>query len=248
MLAGLRQEASAFVDQPVTTAAISIPDLVALYGEDAVDSFEYLSLENLEYANFKEFNPIHSASSVYITYDRQILPCVPLSSNSEYPAKGVRPTPPPHGIKESNFHAVTVSYTHSELVVGMALFSGCYGLQYGDMFDGTADMELGFDARGKGKYGDRPYWEEVKYTINSTIISYYDWIAKVILWGDAVGEVEFQKSLREVLDEVLVDKNPEFLGLEDPLYMGARGTAEFARRALIEKIKLGSKLQEQEEL
>ncbi len=65
MIRALREEASKFVGEPISAATISVPHLIALYGEDLIDTFEYLSLLYLEFFPFYHYRPIHGTVAAY---------------------------------------------------------------------------------------------------------------------------------------------------------------------------------------
>jgi hypothetical protein len=69
-------------------------------------------------------------------------------------------------------------------------------------------------------------------------------VTKVLLWGEAANEPKF----REILNEVV---NRTYGGLdmidEDPIYSGARGAAEFAKRAIYAS-RAQDKIEKEEEL
>jgi hypothetical protein len=241
MISALRIEASTFVGQPITAATISIPFLAALYGEDTVDAFEYLSLTNIEFYSFKKYFPIHSVSSVYLVNGRELVPCTDDSNRTACPIPG-------QPLRESEFNAMTVSYTYSSLTAGLSFFTTCYsGYKYGQMSSGIADMHLGYGARHGGKNGEGQYWEKVKYVLREAILRESSRITKIIVWGDAAAEPKFVEVLKEVVEEVVDCKLPEFI-TNDPVYSGARGSSEFTKRALNAPGEQGSISEGQEEL
>jgi len=127
---------------------------------------------------------------------------------------------------------MSVSYTHSGLPAELAFFSTCHsGLTYGEMGLGVTDMNLDYDARGDGEYGEGPYWEKVKYMLCEAIVYLVpSEITKVIVWGDTAAEPKFMEVLREAIEEVMDCKQPELI-THNPVFSGARGAAEFAMKA-----------------
>lgn len=240
MIQALRIQASVFSGETINAATISIPFLPALYGEDTVDAFEYLSLTNIEFYPFPQYFPIPSVSSFYLRNGAELVPCTADSNRTTCPVEG-------QPLRESEFTALTVTYTRSSLSVGTAAFTTCYsGYQYGKMSNGNANFELGYDAR-EDEYGEHAYWEKIKHVLLTTALASASDLTKVIVWGDAAGEPKFLEILREILDEAVECKELEILS-DDPVYGGALGSAEFAKRASINPELRGERGVSQEEL
>lgn len=242
MISSLRKEASIFVGEPINAATISIPFLPALYGEDTVDAFDYLSIVNLEVYDFKNYYPIHTASSHYLLNGHELVWCTGDSDRMTCPIDGKL-------LHESEFNVLTVSYTHTSLIVEFAFFSTCYsGDKYGDVGNGIANMHLGYDAR-HGAGGEGEYWQKVKNFLQEAVGD--GWITrvftKVAVSGDTATEARFEQTLKEVVQDMFDCKNMEYIS-NDPLFDGAKGTAQFALRAVDGSPYQGHSITEQAEL
>ncbi|RYC61158.1 hypothetical protein CHU98_g5054 [Xylaria longipes] len=142
MIHALRDQASEFVGEPVSAAAISIPHLAALYGEDLHDAFEYLSLAYLEFFPFSNFRPIHASIAAY-------------AGNGLGLCRDYRDAA---ACEEEEFHipsqfALAVSYTHTSLTTSQAHVSNAYYLEETPTLE---NLRLGYDARHQ-----ESYWEAV---------------------------------------------------------------------------------------
>jgi hypothetical protein len=91
-------------------------------------------------------------------------------------------------------------------------------------------MQLGYDAR-HGPEGESKYWEKVKMFFQEVFKRETSRTTKIVVSGDMAGEPRFVNTLREVVQEVFDCKHMEYIN-NDPLFGGARGTAQFAMRAL----------------
>lgn len=138
MIRALWNQASAFVGKPVSAAAISIPHLAALYGEDVLDAFEYLSLAYLELFPLSNFQPIYASIAAYAGNG--------LTLCEDYRA--------PAGCEEEELHmpsrfALAVLYTRTSLTTSQAHLSNAYSLEETQNLE---NLRLGYDARHEGSY------------------------------------------------------------------------------------------------
>ncbi|XDG03115.1 hypothetical protein ABKA04_002730 [Annulohypoxylon sp. FPYF3050] len=217
MIRALQDQAEDFIGEPVSAAAISIPHLAALYGEDLYDAFEYLSLVYLEFFPFSNFHPIHTSIAAYDGNG--------LGFCSDY--RDVE------ACKEEELHipsrfALAISYTHTSLTTSQARISNAY---YVEEVSALENLHLGYDERD-----GESYWEVVQdmlqYPILDSAIPRN--FSMVILSGDAADKPRFREVLQGVVDNVIggepevVDRRPEF--------SAARGTAELAKRAIFREI------------
>ncbi|KAI0460064.1 hypothetical protein F5B21DRAFT_129515 [Xylaria acuta] len=218
MIHALRDQASDFVGEPVSAAAISIPHLAALYGDDLHDAFEYLSLIYLEFYSFWNFRPIPATIAAY-------------AGNGLGLCRNYRDAAACRE-EESHFlprYALAVGYTHTSLTTSQAIVGSAYNVEESPALE---NLRLGYDARH-----EESYWETVQHMLQSPVLD--TWIPRnfsmVLLFGDATEKPRFREVLRGVVDDVLsgqidiVDQQPEF--------SAAKGVAELAKRAIFKQIK-----------
>ncbi|KAI8944087.1 hypothetical protein F4801DRAFT_260946 [Xylaria longipes] len=218
MIHALRDQASEFVGEPVSAAAISIPHLAALYGEDLHDAFEYLSLAYLEFFPFSNFRPIHASIAAY-------------AGNGLGLCRDYRDAA---ACEEEEFHipsqfALAVSYTHTSLTTSQAHVSNAYYLEETPTLE---NLRLGYDARHQ-----ESYWEAVQHMLQSPVVDspVQRNISIVLVFGDTTGKPRFRGVLREVVDNVLGGQ-PEIVD-QQPEFSAARGAAELAKRAIFRQTK-----------
>ncbi|RYP86145.1 hypothetical protein DL769_000823 [Monosporascus sp. CRB-8-3] len=217
MIHALRDEASNFVGEPVSAAAISIPHLAALYGEDLLDAFEYLSLVYLEFFPFSNFRPIYASTAAY-------------AGNRLGLCRDYRDAA---ACKEEELHipslfALSVSYTYTSLITSQAHFAHAYYLEETPRL---ANLRLGYNARHQ-----KSYWEAVQDMLQSPAVDspVQRNISMVLVFGDATEMPRFKEVLEKVVDDVLggapeiVDQQPEF--------SAAKGVAELAKRAIFRQM------------
>lgn len=218
MIQALTHQASLFVCEPVSAAAISIPHLAGLYAEDTQDAFEYLSLVYLEFFPYSNFRPIPSSIAAYagnglgLCHDyRDVESCE--AEEGRVPA----------------LFALTVSYTHTSLITSQAHLSNAYYIEETPTFE---NMRLGYDKRHT-----EGYWDDVRDFIEAPVVTspMQRVISMVLVFGDAAKQTEFREVLRDALQSVapnewvVVDQQPEF--------SPAMGVAEFAKRAIFKQRK-----------
>lgn len=213
MIRALRDQASNFVGEPVSAAAISIPHLAALYGEDLYDAFEYLSLVYLEFFPFSNFRPIHASIAAYAGNG--------LGLCGDYRDAAA--------CEEEELHipsqfTLAVSYTHISMTTSQAHVSNAYYLEETPTLE---NLLLGYDARHGGSY-----WEEVRNMLQSPVVDspVRRNISMVLLFGDATEKPRFREVLEEVVDDV-VGGEPEIVD-QQPEFSAAKGAAELAKRAI----------------
>jgi hypothetical protein len=217
MIHDLRNQASTFVGEPVSAAAISIPHLAALYGEDLHDAFEYLSLVYLEFFPFSNFRPIHASIAAYAGHGLGI--CM---DYRDIVACGEEELHIP-----SRF-ALSVSYTHASLTSSQAHVSNAYYLEETPTY---VNLSLGYDAR----HGES-YWEVVRDTIQSPVVNnpVRRNNSMVLVFGDATEVPRFRGVLEEAVRDA-VGGEPQFFD-QEPEFSAAKGTAELAKRAIFKQM------------
>jgi hypothetical protein len=216
MIRALRDEASSFVGEPVSTAAISIPHLVALYGEDLHDAFEYLSLIYLDFFPFWNFRPIHASNAAYAGNGqgfcrdyRDVMACK--EEETQFPT----------------LFALSVSYTYTSLITSQARLADAYYIQETPKLE---NLRLGYDARHDDD-DEESYWEAVREMLRSPVRDspVQRNISVVLVFGDSTKEPRFRNVLEEVINDLggeqeIIDQDPEF--------SAAKGTAEMAKRVI----------------
>ncbi|KAI2462863.1 hypothetical protein F4781DRAFT_163098 [Annulohypoxylon bovei var. microspora] len=217
MIHALRDQASNFVSEPVSAAAISIPHLAALYGEDLHDAFEYLSLVYLEFFPFSNFRPIHASIAAYAGNGRGLC--------GDYRDAAA--------CEEEELHipsrfALAVSYTHTSLTTSQAHLSNAYYLEETPTLE---NLRLGYDERH-----EEFYWEAVRDMLQSPVVDspVQRNITMVLVFGDATEKPRFREVLGDVVDNVLGGK-PEIIDRQ-PEFSAAKGAAELAKRAIFRQM------------
>ncbi|KAH9991514.1 hypothetical protein F4779DRAFT_632020 [Xylariaceae sp. FL0662B] len=228
MIQALRNQASKFVGEPVSAAAISIPHLAALYGIRTLrDAFEYLSLAYLEFFPFSNFRPIHASIAAYAGNG--------LGLCGDYRDAAACEEEELH---ISSWFALAVSYTHTSLTASQAHVSNAYYLEETPTLE---NLRLGYDAR----HEEESYWEAVRDMLRSPVVDspVQRNISMVLVFGDATEKLRFREVLEEVVEDV-IGSEPEIVD-QDPEFSAAKGAAELAKRAIfrqMEKLDTGSEL------
>ncbi|KAI0547881.1 hypothetical protein F4679DRAFT_552435, partial [Xylaria curta] len=218
MIRALREQASNFVGEPVSAAAISIPHLAALYYEDLRDAFEYLSLFYVKSDPVWYFRPLRTTLAAYVGNNRGLC--------RDY--KDVA------ACREEGNHiprqcALAVGYTHTSLTTSLAEIAGSRSVEE---IPALENLRLGYDARH-----EESYWEIVRHMLRSPVVD--SWVQRnitmVLLSGDATEKPRFREVLGEVINDVLgeyveiIDQQPEF--------SAAKGAAELAKIAIFRRKK-----------
>ncbi|KAK7752491.1 hypothetical protein SLS62_005459 [Diatrype stigma] len=218
MIRALRDHSSDFVGEPVSAAAISIPHLAALYGDDIQDAFEYLSLAYLEFFPFWNFRPVSATIAAYagngwgLCRDyRDVAACE--EEELQIPSR----------------FALAVSYTHTSLTTSQAHVASANYLEEGPTLE---NLLLGYDARH-----EESYWDAVRHMLRSPVVDspVRRNISMVLLSGDATEKPEFREVLGEVVDAVSHDGEPEIVD-QQPGCSAAIGAAELAKRAIFKQM------------
>ncbi|KAI0406391.1 hypothetical protein F4802DRAFT_559150 [Xylaria palmicola] len=218
MIHALRDDASSFVGEPVSAAAISIPHLTALYGDDLHDAFELLSLIYLEFYRFWSYRPIRTTIAAY-------------AGNGWGLCRDYRNATACREEYELMRHqyALAVEYTHTGLLASQADVGAA---NWVEEIPAREDLRLGYDARDEASY-----WERVREMLLSPVVdsAILRNITMVIVSGDAAEKPRFREVLAEVIDDVAGVPHPEILD-RDPEFSAAKGTAELAKRAIFEQV------------
>jgi hypothetical protein len=186
MIRVLQKTFSDFIGEPVTAAAISILHLVALYCEDLVDAFEYLSVAYLEFYSFWNFIPIPSTVAAFVVNGqglcqdyRNVTQCK--EEELQMPAR----------------YALSVSYTDTALTTSSAYVYTGYG---GEEIPTWEDLQLGYNVRHR-----EGYWEAVRTMLSAPILKsvIHKNTSIVLVFGDATEEPSFRSVLEGVIDDVI---------------------------------------------
>ncbi|KAI0198476.1 hypothetical protein F4808DRAFT_462769 [Astrocystis sublimbata] len=228
MIKTLRECASKFVNEPVSAAAVSIPYLAALYGEDLRDAFEHLSLAYIEFFPFSLFRPIHATITAYagnglgLCADYKDEACKEEESHIPY------------------IYALAVSFTHTSLTTSQARVSDAY---YLEEIPRLENLRLDYYSR----HEEESYWATVRDMLRSPVLDSLvpRNISMVLISGDGGDDPVFRTVLQEVIDEISTPGEPPLIVDREPQYSAAKGTAELAKRAIFnqrEQLRASSEL------
>lgn len=244
LLLQLRQITEERLGSPITSAVISRPMLPGLTAQDLDDAMEYAGMKILSSYN---------CLGTYIT-----------STSVAYAATNHGLCSNPADIESCEDEEVnmpykfvlSVSFTNTALSFAFTTFRAAH-LGYENIY--RPYIYMGLDAQERYSGNKTRYWEAVGQRIRN-FNSYLQRIDMVLVMGEAAGNEEFKRVLREALrdyrpplgtepvmiedDYAMVDfeladvdeKGPEvLLALNasdkfDPLGLAARGAAEFAKR------------------
>lgn len=216
MIRALRDKATEFVGEPVLAAAISIPHLAALYGEDLSDAFEHLSLVYLEFFPFWNLRPIHATIAAYVGNG--------LGLCGDYRDPAACPQEEGH---DPRLFALSVPYTHTSLTTSQAWLTRSLYLQE---VQASENLRLGYNARH-----EESYWETVRDMLRFPVVDSVipRNFSMVLLFGDATEKPRFRNVLEEVVDDV-IDGEPVIID-QQPEFIAAKGTAELAKREIFRR-------------
>ncbi|KAI0126776.1 hypothetical protein BJ170DRAFT_684357 [Xylariales sp. AK1849] len=219
LVRALKEETEKAVGFSITSAAASVPVFPAIYDEDLYDSFEYIGLEYLQMIQYSYRGPL-------LTYD----PAAALTghgfalcSNIEHPQECWE--------RDDGFwheYYYIVDYTKSSLLAyHTGTFSeGAYDIKVAQEYD----LFLGSDARFDNLNEDH-YWDQVRQVLLTPLLTRsYQMPTKVILVGESSDDPSFREHFDDVLEEFFKDGVPPIFD-QDPVYVQAKGAAEFVRRS-----------------
>jgi hypothetical protein len=221
MVKALREQASNFVSEPFSVAAIFAPHLAALYGEDLHDAFEYLSLGHLEFYPFWNLQPIPSTVAAYAGNGQGL--CVNYTDTTACDREEAR---------ISRRYALAVSYTHSGLITSQAKVALAYGIEE---IPSLENLQLGYDARHK-----EAYWENVRHMLWYPVVGSPPLrnVSMVLLQGDTAKQPRFREILDKVVDDI-IHVRPDIFD-QEPIFSAAKGTAELAKRAIFRQSQVAA--------
>ncbi|KAG8629474.1 hypothetical protein KVT40_003339 [Elsinoe batatas] len=220
MLAALRDEAEQYTGKPVTSAVATIPHLAAVYNEDIIDAFEHISVEMhkqhlLDHLIYETMTAYAGCGYGLCSNFTDIVSC----HNESY---------------HSDFDDIMVLlYTRDAFIVSVARMHGGFSL-WEPPYRIRQDWTLGSDELLSRTDPDDidEYWALVRELIfNIYLMQHYDFPSKIILMGESVDSPVFKKNVVEAMEFVADGRAiPPFVD-EDPLYVAAKGAAEYAKRA-----------------
>ncbi|KAI0814306.1 hypothetical protein GGR55DRAFT_426072 [Xylaria sp. FL0064] len=218
MIRALRDQASNFVGEPVSAAAISGPHLAALYLEDIKDAFEYLSLAYIDLGPSWYFQHISTTLAAYAGNGLGIC--------QDYQDKAACSEEERHMRSK---YVLAVGYTHTSLITSLVTVSDW---QYLPERSTLENLRLGYDYRH-----EESYWEEVRSVLRFPAVNtaIEKNITVVLVSGDAARKPRFMKVLGEVVDDV-IDGVPALTD-HDPEFSAAKGIAELAKRSIFRQGK-----------
>ncbi|KAI0971688.1 hypothetical protein F4678DRAFT_71698 [Xylaria arbuscula] len=221
MIQVLRYQASSFVGEPVSAAAISAPHLRALYNEDIEEAFEYLSLVYIK------LGP--SWYSHYLPTTLAVCAGNGLGICRDYKDQAAC------WDEEWNMRSrymLAVGYTRTSITTSLATITGWQNLSERAAYE---ILDLGHDNRHNRD--EESYWIEVRTLLRLPVVHspIRSNISTVLVSGDAATKLRFREVLGEAVDSVL-DGVPAIFDHE-PEFSAARGVAELAKRAILRQRK-----------
>ena len=220
MLSDLRTLVEEWTGKPVESAGVATLNLVALYHEDLQDAFEYVGLRYLTFP--VRYDVLYETSAALAGYDYGLC--------SDYTDRDVSK----HEQDDMPSDVVmAVLYTRTVLTVSLSITKSAYYL-YEPLNRHLLDFSLGYDA----KVADKNYWDAVGSKLEQILNEnpYYKRPAKVLLMGDCVADVTFQRILKNALSSQMAQM-PEILS-KDSERVAAKGAAEFAKRIPYDPYKI----------
>jgi hypothetical protein len=233
MLAALRDKALALVGEPISTVAISIPYIPALYGEDLSDACKHVGLfwlEDFDYSA-RDMEATHATKAVYA--DSGLALC------KDY--KDVKACSDEEQSSEARW-ALSAGYTEGSLLTHLA-FLGSY-----DIEESAARPDAMTWRIGHAFSHTRNYWEGVREELRAPII-YHPLprnVSLVLLYGEpkATDDPRFREVLGEVIDEYIGVNgagDPQIFD-RDPEFSAAKGAAELAKRDIFRRKQAQAKV------
>ncbi|KAI1272794.1 hypothetical protein F5Y07DRAFT_378829 [Xylaria sp. FL0933] len=218
MIRALRDQASNFVGEPVSAAAISGPHLAALYLEDIQDAFEYLSLAYIDLGPSWSFQHIPTTLAAYAGNGLGICQDYKDEAACNEEERQMR-----------SKYVLAVGYTLTSLTTSLATISDW---QYLPERSTLENLRLGYGYRH-----EESYWEEVRSVLRFPVVNtaIEKNISVVLVSGDADRKPRFIEVLGEVVDDV-IDGVPAIADHE-PEFSAAKGIAELAKRSIFRQGK-----------
>ncbi|KAK6086219.1 hypothetical protein SCUP234_02432 [Seiridium cupressi] len=219
LVRALKEETEKAVGFSITSAAASVPLFPAIYDEDLYDSFEYIDLEYLQMIQYSYRGPL-------LTYE----PAAALAGHGFALCSNIA-HPQACWKKDDGFwheYYYIVDYTKSSLLAyHTGTFSeGAYDIKVAQEYN----LFLGSDARFDNPNEDH-YWDGVRQVLLKPLLARsYQMPTKIILVGESSDDPAFREHFDDVLEEFFKDAVPPIFD-QDPVYVQAKGAAEFVRRS-----------------
>lgn len=221
LIESLCQKAQMDLRIEIDSAVITVSHLVALYQDDIQDAFEFVGLRYVEPK--KNYRPlVWETASAYAGYGFGL--CEHYSDAGKCAAEE-------DDMKDQT--AFSVHYSKNALSTSLAVIRIAIDLWEPD-YRHAENFTLGHDEVLKdGKYygEDKEYWTALKEHLRLLLVrnSSYQRPARAIVTGDMADDKTFIVTLEEVLRDNLEKVPP--LSIDDPVFVAARGAAEFRKRA-----------------
>ena len=216
VLLGLRAQVEEYLGQPITSAVVTTPDLIALYQEDLQDAFEYAGLHYIVVP--VRYDLLYETAAAYAGYGFGLC-----SNYTEQDlCKEQQQDMPSEDV-------MAVLYTRTALTVSLSVVKSAYYL-YEPINRYLSNFSLGHDALPRTEYEE--YWAAVAEFLERIMKEnpYYKRPTKVLLMGDeSINDQTFMRTLANVLGEQGAE-SPKVLW-EDFTFVAAKGAAEMAKRA-----------------
>ena len=218
MLLALRSAVEEQLGEPITYAAVTTMNLIALYDEDLHDAFEYVGLEYITFpVGYVGHNILYETSAAYAGYGYG------LCTDSDY--KTDPEACRQEEVEMENETVMAVLYTDTVLSVSLSILRSAYAL-WEPRYRYLADFELGY----KTSLDSEDYWSKVGMKLQQIMIEnpFYERPRKVLLMGNRTDRREFAETLVKALGEQM-EVLPEILS-EGAVGVATRGVAEMAKR------------------
>lgn len=224
LVTSLRRAVESHLDgYKISGAAVTTPNLAALYQEDLLDAFEYAGLIYIS-PNFPyNFGSIFSEPDAVYTGNGFGL-C------SNYTDQDSCEEEKRHSRNQTYQDDLFISYTTNMLTSTWSKKILGYYPPSSDVFK-HVNPNLGWEMRNENP-NDEYYWEAVRKALLKPVLEgsvlYHGNFSKIFLFGDCSTESRFQETLRGMIGEL--EGKPRIYEM-DPVYLAARGASEMAKRA-----------------
>jgi hypothetical protein len=219
----LRTKVEEDLGHRISSAAVTVPELWALYEEDLRAAFDYLGMHFVEIYKYRD-QLIPEPAAVYAGNK------IGLDYNGTSPSsRNEDPVTAPHESGWDLGDVLSVSFTRHCLITCEAFVDEHYAAH---VYPHYENYNLGYDPE---KAKTNWYWEAVRDAILMPIVTrnVHRNVTKVFVYGESADEPAFNKVLNEAVRSVM-DNEPEFYR-DDPLFVAAKGAAELGRRANLKR-------------
>lgn len=220
MLSALCAKAEAFTGTSVISAVATIPHCVAVYNEDIIDAFEYIGVVMLRQWLFGHL--VYESTTAYAGSG------FGFCRNYTDPVRCRNET-----YEHTSEYIMVLTYTKDALLVTLPATKGVFYL-WEPMYRTRQSWDLGSNEllRRSTKDDISEYWALVRELIfNIFIVQHSSIPSKIFLTGESARDPEFKENVKEAIAFVSDGKPVPPIFDSDPLFVVARGAAEFAKRA-----------------